>query len=532
MELPGMFSNPLGWVHAQVMGGWKRCLQLGLGYGGFALLLIVIMIRSAINEGVTPTSACQVVLSILMALQAGMMFMFISAGVRRAVQKDFTSGMIESHRQSPISGWSAVLGYLTGPCTQIAGITAANLLLALLLNVYGGMGMGGWLLWVMGLLVALIPAYAIASLLLMMALSTKGSATAMGMVIFLLAFGGANLMWLVPGLGIMTGVYSVTDMVQSASRGRFKFDPMIGFALAAQLGIIAIACAASARRFVSDARRAFTWELGVCLTVLLAIGGFVGLRIYATRYQQEWGLAGMNVPFDVQWLATLVAILLGCVIPISAAVWHRVGWLRRKAVDPEWRHPAPRSVGWVLLLIVIFVSVIGGWSLGIPLYDLSPEWRSFCGRIHMDNAERSSMALALVTAVTTGLALLPIAGLLRMIFGFRDRFGGILLFWIALAWGVPFLVEALSMAYSAKTRPMDSWFMGCSPIGWWALLLNEPKSSLWGGLAVQAVLAAVVGILLPGWVGSRQIRSYQRKVEKADAAPAAAAIAAPAAPAP
>src|SRR5206468_898587 len=145
-------GNPLGWVQSRLLGGWRRAVTVGVLYllvafGAMLILFRAVPWSSSAAAGLsTFTRGVLVLLSVFQAI----LFVFVSTStVSRAVQRDVTSGMIDSHRLTPMSGIAIILGYLTGPNLMLVPLTAANTLLALGLSLLGGHPPEVWLLGVL-----------------------------------------------------------------------------------------------------------------------------------------------------------------------------------------------------------------------------------------------------------------------------------------------------------------------------------------------------------------------------------------------
>lgn len=66
------------------------------------------------RRGATPKQFGGIALLILLGIQSVLLLIAGAGWVRRAVQRDFSSNMIDSHRLTPMTGWTAVFGYIIG----------------------------------------------------------------------------------------------------------------------------------------------------------------------------------------------------------------------------------------------------------------------------------------------------------------------------------------------------------------------------------------------------------------------------------
>src|SRR5262245_5893969 len=205
-----LIGNPLGWVQSQLLGGWRRALTIGVFYLLVALGIMMIIYRAVAwnpnaSAQATLYTFTRTALVILFILQAAMFCFVASSTISKAVQKDLTGGMIDSHRQTPMSGVAIVLGYLTGPNVLLAPVTLANALLALGLSLVGGHPPE---MWFMGALVFFCIGFTMASLSLLLGMCTRKSGNVMGLFVVLSMFSGSIVVFLIPGLGLLTGFFS------------------------------------------------------------------------------------------------------------------------------------------------------------------------------------------------------------------------------------------------------------------------------------------------------------------------------------
>ena len=114
------------------------------------------------------------------------------AAVRKAVLRDFQSGMIESHRLSPMSGPKIVIGYMTGAPVQSGCLLLASLLLGTAFAAHvardlSAVVLTGWYV-MQGCLLCL--AFMVAALSLLVALGTAGKVDVLTVGVLLVIFGG------------------------------------------------------------------------------------------------------------------------------------------------------------------------------------------------------------------------------------------------------------------------------------------------------------------------------------------------------
>ena len=123
---PGtIISNPLGWAQVKLLGGMKRVLLICAIYTG-ALLLINILIYRSMSEDVSLSAFAGGSLIVTIFIEAGLLLLVGINAIRKAVQRDFTSEMITSHRTTAMTGHTAAFGYLTGAPLTVLCLTVVN----------------------------------------------------------------------------------------------------------------------------------------------------------------------------------------------------------------------------------------------------------------------------------------------------------------------------------------------------------------------------------------------------------------------
>lgn len=487
-----LFNNPLAWVQHQMLGGWRRSFVIGAIYLclGLGILFFLARVLPPPPQGPSAKQFTGAALLILLAIE-GMMLIFAGSGwVRRSVLRDFTSGMIDSHRLTPMSGWTAVVGYLIGPNLTFLPLTLVNIFFALGMSVWGGYP---WWAWPTGLCVVACEAMTIAALSLVMSLSTRGSANVIGLVVMAAVMGGGFVLFLVPGLGMLIGVFAGATMIR-ASAGAITLDRALLLPVAGQIALGLICMKAASRKYLRADVQAFSWPLGMLLLGFVMLYGGLGLRVWHEHYGPTMGRFPMaRMAPASQWIATLTAVTFFAILPLCGVIQARAIWDRQRLYYPEGAGRKPRHVAWVLLLVIVIAVAATRVTIGTEYFTML---LARSGAVWSDL--RTPLGLSLLVFV---LALLPIIGVLQVGYRVRERVSWFVIIWIVLAWAAPAAVDLLRAAYSEDQGevPGLSWLMGCSPPGAWALIWLKPDVSVLPGIVVQAVLAVGVGLLLPLW---------------------------------
>jgi hypothetical protein len=218
-----MSFNPLWWVHLKMSGGWRGSLLLA---GGFFVLVIFFYVLSLkLGDPEEQGTKDTIWLAIMTGAEALFLTMVAPGAIRKSVLRDFQSGMIESHRLTPMSNWRIVMGYMTGPTMQAAMLCAVGLVLGTYFSAkLGSSANVGVILatrvWVLGWYIVLGTFLAVAFMLcaftLLTSIASAGKTNVVGVMILVGIFGGWMVIFVVPGLslvlGVMTGM-TVLDLL-------------------------------------------------------------------------------------------------------------------------------------------------------------------------------------------------------------------------------------------------------------------------------------------------------------------------------
>jgi hypothetical protein len=215
----------------QLSGGWRQNVVIVGLYAVMTAALATLAYRTAKPADYGDVSA--VCLSLITAIQGVVVLLIAPGAVRKAVLRDFQTGMIESHRLTPLSGLSLVLGYLTGPTAQAFLVYATGLLLGgMFAGAYGqSLGFAGVALsaWYGGQLCLLMLGLLVTALSLLAALASAGKANLMVLLLLFGVFGGWFVLPFVPGLALLAGVMSGGWLIGLFVRGGpMSQPPQIG----------------------------------------------------------------------------------------------------------------------------------------------------------------------------------------------------------------------------------------------------------------------------------------------------------------
>jgi len=495
-----MSLNPLFWLHLRIGGSTRTNIIIVSIY---SLIIIVFaastyyVITSDTRPADLPAVQGQfsaVWLSVITAAQGVFLLLLAPSALRKAVQRDFDTGMMESHRLSPMSNLKIVLGYLTGAPVQAWLLYAASL-------VFGSYFAGSYAMASPGGLIGLHTALAgwylaqgciltlsllFCSMILLVALATRGKTNAAGLVVLIGVFGGWGAVLFVPGVALLLGLMSGVMMGQFIMKGAMPGDPSVivvaaGMQLLFSLLLLAAACGKLRR----PERPLFSLRLGLALLAAWGVTLVVGVRI-APSYDwlfNEWGEY-----FYAQLIASTFAFVLVSLFPLYSAAVTKFDDDQAKTYGEPKRTRGlfpPRFMPVLLAasaLLCMYLMLQSADSDALSGRDLEmfrnwPTWAAAFGAILLllwsafnwtcflkARVKRPVVWLIIVLAVLM-LAPLMLDGL------------------------IVFVVEEISDGHWAGA----GYLTGCSPVGTLIGLCTNDTAPLLVGLAVQlaaAVLAA------------------------------------------
>ncbi|MBI5866541.1 MAG: hypothetical protein HZB38_18905 [Planctomycetes bacterium] len=492
-----MFGNPLWWVHLQMAGRLR-----GLAILGGAFLAVIFLFHSLSYKLADARDAGKLsaVWLGIMTVAEGLFLLVLAPGaIRRAVQRDFQSGMIESHRLTPMSNWRIVLGYLIGPTAQAAVLFAAGLLVGTYFAAESAAGLqlgaaltarvwiGGWILVIATFLAVAIM---FSSFVLLTGIATSGKTNVIGVVIAIGVFGGWMVVFAVPGLGLLLGVFgggALLDAIFFRS-GAVSVDPRTAMLTAPlQLVFAGIFLNAACGKLRRPERAIFgIWQAVVLLVVwgLTLVVGLAQLDTYAPLFG-EFGSGA-----SIQIICSIAAFMLVAFFASRAAAVDLL--LADRAAAHGERPPAGHTRS----------------RIGVPILLAGLTWLALAAMIRWTPAEVMDSAVLGWTA--NRVALLSVCA--AFFLSFAIDFGWL---YITAVWGMRPMICVLLLAVGLKAIPIVAdlalfaaftesshspwtgwgYLTALSPIGTLMLLNADLDNRLWIGLAVQAaVLFATIAV--------------------------------------
>lgn len=479
--------NPLLWLHYRLIGPMNTLAFVGV----FALLVIG---GAGLSYRMTAPNEAGQVSSIWLAIvtggQAVFLLLLMPAAVRRAVLRDFQSGMIESHRLSPLSGFTLISGYLMGAPIQVWLLYATSLFFGTIFAAHYGYTLGITSIvpaWYFLQLCMLLLSFMITTLVLLIALGTSGKANILGFITMICVFGGWMVIAVIPGLALVLGIMSADSLYYSITKNQILKPASTLLAAGFQLMFGVIFFLAAARKVRVPERAMFSVPLG---TILCLLGAGALVAGFSQLDPSNWVFREWDILPEVQVVASAGVLLLLAYVPlISAAVdaslQDRV-WAFGERINDTRRRIL--SFMPVVMALVTLLCVIGMYeSSGIVTYA-----DGYANSGHSLRMFRLLVFITFLLSYWTDYQLLYALAVRG-----RKPLLAVVLSMLLLKAG-PFLLDVpvFMMLEDSKSNMKfsDGFFTGISPLGTLSLLMADGGRP-YMGLGVQVVLATLVTAL-------------------------------------
>ncbi|MFH1417461.1 MAG: hypothetical protein ABII12_04145 [Planctomycetota bacterium] len=476
MSATPFIANPIGWVQARLIGGWMRLFSITGVYAGAILFFHILIYRMLRIDSVQLDSFAGGALAVMTTIQAIILLIGGCAAIKKAIHRDFTTDMITSHRVTAMSGYTAVIGYLTGPTAQVLILTLVNWLICTVLAILAG-PLVPPIAPTAALLFLLCAAAMCWTFAILTALSTKGNVSVVGIVILLALASRSGVAWIVPGLAILTGAAGVApSLIGGTAIG--DLGPYVFIAMVAQLAFALTFFIAASRKYARDDVQAFDPVLAQALLALCAVIAGVGLAFSPASF---WGsMSTIWQDKAAQTLASLTALALIAFVPVASAAKAAARWAKRKAKEPDYPGRKPRSF---LLAPVAATLIIFSIMFAVVPVHLGNAWPGLDQRDVLHGFAWASVSCLL--------ALVTLSGLLRFTYAITEKALWIVVGYVVLAWFVPALMDlAIAFGLDRPGEEPASMLFACSPVGAWIVAFKAVEAPLISGLVVQSALAA------------------------------------------
>jgi len=479
MRSEAIIANPLGWAQVRLLGGWRRIGAITGLYAAAVVLFHVFIYRmmgTATSLSMFAGSALQV-----MTFIEALIIFFVGAGaIKKAIQRDFTTEMIASHRMTAMSGYSAVIGYMTGATAQVLMLTLVNWVTCTILA-----GLAGISTTILAPTLILVVFGTMASmfwtLAVLVGLGTRGTTSVAGVLVLLVIVWNAKVVIAVPGLALLVGFTAIQDLPTATAGG--ITDASFVVSMFAQMTFALAFFIAAARKFGGDEVPAFTPVLAYALFAAWTLLSAVALTHWpdaaGSRLSRVIGL-------EAKCVATMVGLALVAFLPVAAVALREAQRARRSSRDADYheRRPYPFYVApmWVTIIACVIL-----FAVKAPIFYTSVTAAS-------PSVPVLGASLSLIGMMSAFLlSMVSISGLLRFTYSVKVRGIIVLVAYVVLGWAVPPLLDmSLALAEGRSPGEAATWLFGCSPVGTWIITLTHGVvGPLLPGLAVQAAVAAV-----------------------------------------
>ncbi len=450
--------------------------MLGGLYAG-SFLVISILFYRAVRSEITLTAFVTGCFTFTVIVQAFLFYFFGTSAIKKAVQRDFTTDMISSHRMSAMSGYIAAIGYLTGPTAQVMALTAVNWLVCNTLVLILGVGpsnllIGPTILFMVMSCMALL----FWSMAVLVALATRGGTTVIGVVVLIAVLSNSGGLQILPGLRLLIAGTEVIRLGQANYAADLANTLVVS--MIAQLTFSLLFFLAAARKFARDDVPAFNPLLAHSLVAASAVLCALALRFWSGAFLSN---PDPMMCTPVQLVATLSALALVACLPVANGAWNEAAWTRRRAKDPQDLRPRPRSFleSPILVTLIVFGILTAVLSKGI-------------GEIQFGFSDQTSLSRLAWLPVTFFLAMLSLGGLLRYAYSVVAKGLLIAVLYLVFCWAIPPFADLAidSMRAPVAAGQASQIFFNISPVGTWITICGGYEAPLGVGLAAQFVIAA------------------------------------------
>ncbi|MCP4590434.1 MAG: hypothetical protein GY842_06810 [bacterium] len=485
-------GNPIWSCQYRLHGGHRMFIKAGV-VGIIAVGGILLYHRTAGRGNAVATTATQA-LRLLAWAQVALLLVGGSVAVTKGLMRDYTTKMIEIHRTSPMSSFTAVLGYLIGAPMQILLLFGAGVLLGWALSFLSGGNAGAWLAGNFFLLVASASVWSLA----VFAGVGQGKPGNVLPLIIIAGFSSTVVMGLAPGLGLFAGMYAL-GRCQRYMLGFLGSGGGFGVALTASVAMLSFWGVAAARRYRKPHLPPLSTSMALTFVALWMVLFTVGLSTHVDLVPGgSWMHEMMREAPDVALIATLLSPLLIAHLPAAAAARMR----RRRILGATLYQPSDYwspGLATRMSVVIVLSALALVFHTGVLPVQMGDAWEG--ERPYFEFGVLAATTAALILAVWT------VTGLLRMSHFARGRSIAASVA-VVLLWSVPPAIDHVraAFAYSNEVHVEHySFLLGSSPVLTIVGAYLLPTYVLWPGLLVQFGVA-VGATLLGSWAERILIR--------------------------
>lgn len=479
MARSNVIPNAMWWAQLHLLGGPRRLISTGLA-SLFLAASITIGFRY-LDRSIRLTSYCDGVITVLAWIQMLVIIVGGCNAVFRAVTRDVTSKMMESHRVSPMTSFGVVSGYVFGATIQVLFIYALGTVFGVVVIRWGTIGLSEWLAGNLYLLIVAIMAWTVTVLV---NIAGRKPVNPIGVMIVASMLSG-SLMLFVPAFGLLSGFFAAWIGHQL-----MLGNAVVPTNVAVTLGVITVGMTllwggASMRLYRRPDLPAFGTLRALGLLAIWGTACGIGSVLRNSPTLQR------TIPADGTDLSIVVMVsmavsLLIALLPVSSAAnaCCRIARGGRRVYLGDTMPTVLAATASAALLMALFMWLT--WDLNNGLRDVAD------GFI----ASLASLAAA--------------GGLFIMLYARHRRPTFIVLLFIVLPWAVPPLGDSWYRATVAVPDQPPSVFFGFSPLGTLGELIFGFGADLRPGLTFQLVVGATLW-----YAGNRSLERLRSRRESA-----------------
>ncbi len=487
------FQLPVAMISVQyhLLGKHARIWGMSVLYG-FALVIgFLVMCRIMYEESVTVSAdVAQAAAYIIVGIQPLFAILGGSSAIYRAMLRDYETKMFESHRLTPMTNVSVVLGYTFGPTLQIMALLLVSTVFGSVMTLMAGASLP---MWLCGNLLLMSGAVTIWVLVVFsgMRLAKPISPTPIMVGISILS----TSLIVFPGGGLLCGFYSIFLSCWIMSPNNTISPAAVILVCAVNLIFALFWISAAAAKYRRPDLPAMNATRGLAFFVCWLVVSIIGIQVYEHATITTMKSFHDSELLLSQWVSTMIGSLLVGAFLVNSAVACRIA-VRRGAASRGWGDRVPHSL--VTFMIALMICVIMS-SVG---YSLWKRWLSIDGVI---NTEATFHAWGYSLAACM-LAMFMLRGWLVMIYtrAKKPKYGTIFVFF--LLWCVPIGLDALRAGLECdfQGEPEMSWLFACSPAGTIAAVWANMGLNLFPGILAQAAIAGLLSML--AWRYTRRMQ--------------------------
>lgn len=469
-------SLAIGWAHYRLVGGW---LQMGIVALAYMMVLAGgIVLSATVMDSTFRIQTLEAWQVGLLLFQCGTAVLFGVFRTGAAIRHDVSTRMMESHRLMPINGMQAMAGYLLGGTAQVWVTMAANVVLAMGLCAVGAGNpvrvltahvlviAFGVMCWTAVALWSYVTRFVLALLVVL----------AIGLVVL-----GAVILGFVPGATVLCGPMIGNTAFGGLSNVGFVEAPLArAGSMLLQGAVAALYFFAAARKYNAPEEPGFNPLLGVAFLLVWIVATGVGL-VFTDSY--VWTNFSGQEGDTARTVLGIFSTLLVALVPISAAARVATSVRATRAAGfpvRAWHMVVPGvtllvSVGAVALLLMV---------LPLSTWGHTPDWSGVYGFMAGRGDRRADWVWQWI--IGSGLTMLVAASFLafcyyglRMLYRFpKVMTAPILLGWILVSCGGPFVLDFVRYLAMGATGDGVEYISGLSPAGALVLLwrVEETKA--------------------------------------------------------